>query len=91
MEYHECDLCGSIITANKYAMAIEKLLKVDKSQELRDIMYNTKDYLLKKEEQIKVYEVCEECKKLWDRLMKLRKQKVEQLKKDSDSVLEDLL
>lgn len=84
MQLSICDVCQCPIKPNakKYAMAVQEMIE-DRTQ------YNDAlDYLQAQQRKygnIQVKEICESCKKIYDRFFQLRKDEIKKLNKEIDS------
>lgn len=84
MEIHLCDICKEVIDGSYYAIAIKKY-QSNQETEINSLptssdMYN--DAMNKYREakaNIKAYEICENCKKIFDYILHLRKRKLQKI------------
>ena len=80
MQVSFCDICGIIIKlgSKKFAVVMQEMIEENKTHQ------NAMDYIRNYNRQydnLKVNEICEECKKVYDYIFKMRKKELEEIKK----------
>jgi len=95
-----CDLCENLIksTDKRYYIAIIKADEKEKGnrnlimkdeKELLLLIQNKQEEMAKEYDTIKIYEICDKCKKVYDYIFGLRKNKVKALKKEANKILKN--
>ena len=81
MQVSYCDICGIIIKpgAKKYAVVMEEIIE-EKIKDYSDATDYLREYN-RKYGTLKVREICEGCKKVYDYLFQMRKDEIESIKK----------
>ncbi len=91
-----CDLCPSIIKPSDkryYIAIIEAKDNAERGMVIRDIkelmlqIEERHEELKKEYDAVKIYELCPQCKKVYDYVFQLRKDKVEALKEEANRML----
>lgn len=91
-----CDLCQNLIKPTDkrcYIGLIEskdgenRNIIINEAKELLLLMQSKQEEMKKEFDTIKVYEICSECKKIYDYIFQLRKDKIKALKEKANRIL----
>jgi len=82
MKLTVCDICGEVINSKMYRMVISEELTGNELSKVRD--FNA--YVEKTLNNVEVYEVCENCKKVFDSLLAMRKEELKKLKEKFNKI-----
>ena len=84
MQVSYCDICRTVMKPNetKYILAIQEvhITKYDESSE--DALTSLIHYRKKLNDEVEIKEICSKCKKIYDYLFKLRKDKLNKITKE---------